>query len=208
MPAWVTITAAEVESALQAPELAALREAALGDNSPDPITNAISDVIARVRGYAGSRVGNYLDRDQTLIPPELHQDGIWLVIQTLKLRLGVATPLSEDQRDRVRTAEQDLKDVALGRFRISKPLSPESPSSLQSSGGAEVLPSRARNFGSGCGGSYMPRKSSGKTLGEAGIVDGVSNTAHYFDPSWITGLSWSKIISRPRMSQTPASPMQ
>ena len=143
MPAWIALTASDITAALRAPEVDALRTAALADDQDDPLQGDLDAITARVRAKVASRSGNRLDVDPTLLPPELKLDAVWLVIEALKLRLGDAVPLSEDQRERVRAANRNLDAVARGEFRVSTPDNPEGEPTMQSSGGvASSSPTR------------------------------------------------------------------
>lgn len=194
MADWIPILATDVVNALQAPELDALRTAALADTQWDPINSAIATVTPRIRGYVASRPGNKIDLDATLIPPELFQDGIWIVIEALKVRLGDAVPFSDAQKTLLRRAEDDLQRVALGTLRISKPQNPEVDSSIQGGGGAEIAAGRTRLFGDMSGYAGQAQLN---TLDGLGITDGVSTNGHYVDPPWLVSFPWQWLSNKP-----------
>ena len=194
MADWIPILATDVVNALQAPELDALRTAALADTQGDPINAAIATVTPRIRGYVASRPGNKIDLDATLIPPELIQDGVWIVIEALKVRLGDAVPFSDAQKTLLRRAEDDLQRVALGTLRISKPQNPEVDSSFQGGGGAEIAAGRTRLFGDMSGYAGQAQLN---TLDGLGITDGVSTNGHYVDPPWLVSFPWQWLSNKP-----------
>ena len=194
MADWIPILATDVVNALQAPELDALRTAALADTQGDPINSAIATVTPRIRGYVASRPGNKIDLDATLIPPELFQDGVWIVIEALKVRLGDAIPFSDAQKTLLRRAEDDLQRVALGTLRISKPQNPEVDSSIQGGGGAEIAAGRTRLFGDMSGYAGQAQLN---TLDGLGITDGVSTNGHYVDPPWLVSFPWQWLSNKP-----------
>jgi hypothetical protein len=194
MPNWLAPTVADIENALQAPEVAALREAVLGDSQADPVGTAIASVVPRVRGFIASRSGNRLDQDQTLVPPELFQDTVWLVIQALKARLGYGTPFTDDQKTLLRRAEDDLKKVATGDLRVSPPQNPETISLIQAGSDAEIVAGRTRLFGDQYG---IAGAAESNTLAGAGITDGVSTNGHYIDPPWLVSFPWQWLSGKP-----------
>jgi len=194
MPNWIPITTADVYSALQAPELDSLRTAALAVTQGDPVLDAIAVVVPRVRGFIASHPGNKIDQDATLIPPELFQDAVWLVIQALKIRLGDAVPFSDSQKTILTRAEADLHQVALGQLRVSIPQNPEVTPSIQSGGGAEIASTRTRLFGDLIGPTTSPTLN---TLNGAGITDGVSTNGRYVDPAWLVSFPWQWLSSKP-----------
>jgi hypothetical protein len=143
---WVTIAPDDILGALNATEMRALSEAHVENGQTDPITAAIRVVIARVRGSILSWQHNQIDRDATLIPPELLDDAIWLVIQRLKLRFPAEkVQLTDAQKERIKTAEERLNKITTGDLRISAPLNPSSQTA-QVSGGIEVISPGRRHF--------------------------------------------------------------
>ena len=194
MPNWIRIETADVYSALQAPELDSLRTAALAVTQGDPVLDAIAVVVPRVRGFIASHPGNKIDQDATLIPPELFQDAVWLVIQALKIRLGDAVPFSDSQKTILTRAESDLHQVALGDLRVSIPQNPETTPSIQSGGGAEIASTRTRLFGDLIGPTTSPTLN---TLNGAGITDGVSTNGRYVDPAWLVSFPWQWLSNKP-----------
>lgn len=147
--AWTTLTADDVAGALTALKLNVAREAQLTDTQQDPLTGIIVDVIAIVRSAVASNSSNVLDTDTTLFPPELKRHAIWLCVRELMDRLGKATPLTDDQKARIKLADDTLQKVMEGRLRVSKPANPEAARNTQQNIGIEVAYGGTQSFGKG-----------------------------------------------------------
>lgn len=144
---WVQLTADKISSALTPAEVELLQRL-----TPDEyslvLQRALDGVTARVRAKVGSRAGNLLSADTSLIPPELEGDALWLVAEELKTGPSMGLPLSEDQRNRVKRAYDVLDAVAKGTFLVSLPAVPETATSLPAhTGSAQLLTTRTRTFG-------------------------------------------------------------
>ena len=147
--AWTTLTADDVAGALTALKLNAAREAQLTETQSDPLTGIITDVIAIIRSAVASNSSNVLDTDTTLFPPELKRHAIWLCVRELMDRLGKATPLTDDQKARIKLADDMLQKVMDGSIRVTKPANPQTDRDTQQNVGIEVVYGGTQTFGKG-----------------------------------------------------------
>jgi hypothetical protein len=110
---WGTITAADVESALNDGELNDYRQKV--SQIEDPLPTVIADVVSEVRGYLLSR---YTLADYTTgVPSDLRTATIDIIIYRLTKRVAIGTgdgdALRADAADR---AEKRLREAAQGEF--------------------------------------------------------------------------------------------
>jgi hypothetical protein len=147
--AWVTLTADDVAGALTALKLNAAREAQLTETQVDPLTGIIADTIAMVRSAVASNSSNVLDTDTTLFPPELKRHAIWLCVRELMDRLGKATPLTDDQKARIKLADDAMQKVLDGSIRVSIPANPQTARDTQQNVGIQVAYGGTQTFGKG-----------------------------------------------------------
>lgn len=117
---WLTITEANILSKLSAPELAAMKTAALGSGQSDPLAEAIADVTREVRGYVAGCSGNTLGDGDT-IPDELLGAAINRIRYELATRLPVASLLTDARKEANRDAVALFGKVASCSFRIVPP---------------------------------------------------------------------------------------
>lgn len=117
---WLTITEANVLSKLSAPELAAMKTAALASGQANPLTEAIADVVREVRGYVAACSGNTLGEGDT-IPDELLGAAINRIRYELATRLPVASLLTDARKEANRDAVALFGRVAACTFRIIPP---------------------------------------------------------------------------------------
>jgi len=114
---WRTLTEADVQGVLNAPEASAYQLAAIGDGQ-DVLTDAITTVVNQCRGYIADHPGNELAEGLTL-PERVHLSALHIIRVELLTRLDM-----EVSRDRM-SAKQDairfFERVADGRVAIEAP---------------------------------------------------------------------------------------
>jgi hypothetical protein len=141
--AWITLTAADVQGTLTAPELSAARTAAIAVGQVDPLTDALARTVAEVRGYVGGAQRNTLGEAGT-IPDELKSAALDLVRYRVLTRLPLqgSSALIDQRKAAAEAAERLLREVAAGRFAIEQPATAGDVNT--GSGTAEVVQSRTR----------------------------------------------------------------
>ncbi len=134
--AYVTLSINDVVEALNAAELARYR--AIGTGC-DPLPGIITRVTNRVRGFV--RKQNTLEAGG--IPQELVDVALDIIIY--RLAKGMSPDAAKSRKPARDDAEETLKDVAKGDFRVAEPATPTSektsaPSPSFGSGASEFAP--------------------------------------------------------------------
>jgi hypothetical protein len=133
---WRAPTETDLQGSVSADELAAYRDAAIGDaENADPIAGQLATVVNLVRGYlrAGSvEMGPDGTLPETLIRPAMD----FLTVDVIK-RLPI--DLSEDRRRARDAALSIFRDVATGKMRVEDF---GKPSTASSGAGAQLVSSR------------------------------------------------------------------
>ena len=93
------------------------RAQTLATGSLDPVADAISSSVARVRRAV--EAGNALDADGTKVPKSLEDVTVRLALFRLMERIGL--PLSADQRKSRDLDATDLQDLAKRQIRVEPP---------------------------------------------------------------------------------------
>jgi hypothetical protein len=117
---WIVLSVADVEAYLLAPQLKALRSAALGDTQGDPLPGIIQDVSVRVRAEVQGCVRNRVSPVPYSIPPSLKQHALALIVAAAQTRLTVIK-LTEDQIRAYNSAERYLERVAACSVPVEQP---------------------------------------------------------------------------------------
>ncbi len=135
---WITLSVTDVEDYLLAPQLNALRSAALGSTQGDPLPQIIRDVCRRVRAEVQGCPTNQVSPVEYSIPPSLKQAALALIIARAQTRLTVLK-LTEDQVRDYKSAERYLERVAACQVPVEQP--EDVVSDVQSGGGVELASS-------------------------------------------------------------------
>jgi hypothetical protein len=144
MPAWISITAADLREAKVAALVDALASAALGDGQSDPTPGVIADVVARVRAEVQGCKSNVVDADSTLLPAELKSLAVRMIVRQLTSRLQIA--LTDDERTEQRNDLDYLKRIAACEVPISVPLNPLASPAIQPGAGSPRVEEPRRHF--------------------------------------------------------------
>lgn len=117
---WITPTEAGILTKLSAPELTALKTAAVAPGQDNPLVESIKFVVNEISGYVAACDRNTLGPVGT-IPPELELAALNRIRYELATRLPVASLLTEGRVESNRNALSLFKEVAACRFRILPP---------------------------------------------------------------------------------------
>lgn len=118
--AWRALVLADIETALSAQELTAVRTLALAGGQTDPTTPVIASAMDEVRGYIlGSR--NITLGAEGTIPDKLIVSAVDIAVWQLVTRFPTKLLATEARRQRYTDAIQRLKDVANNKFRVEIP---------------------------------------------------------------------------------------
>ncbi len=118
---WISITPADLESALNKPQLEILKSSRLGLNGVD--AEVIGLIVSRIRAEIASSEVNFLDEDHSTIPPELKECALRLAVEALQLRIP-SMELSDAQKRHADYARDTLLRVAESKLYISRPEHP------------------------------------------------------------------------------------
>jgi hypothetical protein len=121
--AWVTLNEDDVQRRLTAAELTALKTAAKasGQDGDTILSEAIQDVVKRVRGYVAACRDNLLGEGMT-IPDELRGAALARVRDFLFTRLPGMKSLNDDIRqEEAKSAVATLRDVAACKMAVVQP---------------------------------------------------------------------------------------
>jgi hypothetical protein len=128
MSYWLTITPDHLKAAGHSAIVDRAQTLAVG--SLDPVADAISSAVARVRRAV--EAANDLDTDATKVPKSLEDVTVRLALFRLMERIGL--PLSEDQRKSRDLDAADLKELTQRRIRIEPPDNPDTTVTPQNRG--------------------------------------------------------------------------
>jgi hypothetical protein len=145
--AWVVLVIEDINARMAAPQVVALQSAALATSQVQPFTAVMPDVVRRVRQYIASNPRNRLSQTENSIPPELKGTTCWLILQEMAARLSIAIKLSDDQKEEIKRANDDLdklRNIVAPWLLISQPDDPEENPEIRLSGNATVLRSTTR----------------------------------------------------------------
>src|SRR5438876_9524159 len=125
---WVVLNSSDLNAFLVAPQLTALRTAALATNQSDPFDDLLPIHAARVRTHIISNPRNRLSATPNSVPPECVWILCWLMIEALQNRVPTLR-LTEDQKKEIQNAKSDLEKirraVSNNQYLISLPDDPQ-----------------------------------------------------------------------------------
>ena len=108
---WVVITVNDLYPFLVAPQLNALRTAALATGQNDPFTDLLPIQAGRVRDYIVSNPRNRLSATANSVPPGTCVWCLcWLMIEALQVRIP-SLKLTEDQKKEISNAKNELEKI-------------------------------------------------------------------------------------------------
>ncbi|MEW6306184.1 MAG: hypothetical protein AB1705_22185 [Verrucomicrobiota bacterium] len=134
---WITLTAEDLNDYLAAPQVSALRTAALAAGQGDPFDEIMPDVVSRERLKIESCARNRLSATPNSIPPELKWAACYLILEAMQLRIPTLR-LTKDQQAQAMRAVDELNRVAACKDVVTAPDDPLEPSS-QRGGQIEVV---------------------------------------------------------------------
>lgn len=139
---WVVIAATDLQRYLVAPQLNAIRTAALASGQTDPFTETMHDRANYVRNRIAGRV--QISATAYAVPPELVNQTALLIIEAMQGRLPMLQ-LSEDQRRMISRAYQDLDIAGTADFPISE-ADDAAPADVQPAGGMSIVAKPSRTW--------------------------------------------------------------
>src|SRR5437762_12285350 len=108
---WIVISVTDLYPFLVAPQLNALRTAALATGQSDPFTDLLPICAGRVRDYIVSNPRNELSETPNSVPPGTCVWCLcWLMIEALQVRIA-ALKLTEEQKKEIQNAQHELEEI-------------------------------------------------------------------------------------------------
>ncbi len=125
MPAWQTLTTADLLNAghKDIVEAASRRATALGQ--PDPVPALITAVVNEVRSCIGFRNANQVDSTAGTIAPNLANLCVLKIVRSLKKRLQIK--LTDDEGIDEKTYQTRLNQLKEGEWPVDAPVTPVAP---------------------------------------------------------------------------------
>ena len=139
---WREITEDDVLTTLTAPEMAAFRTAAIGEDQEDPLPAVTKTAVGEARGYIAGCRTNVLEAGDTVPESMIHQ-----VVTIIRYRLISRLPIRvrEAREQEYKDARTYLRDVSICRVGIEQPAAgEESDASFPAS--TPTVQSRSRRF--------------------------------------------------------------
>ena len=142
MPAWITITLADLQDARVAELVTAFREEALGDDQADPMPRQIQTVTDEIRRCIAFCPSTPLDADPATVPAGLRALAVEKIIRTMKGRLLQA--FTDDEKDAERLYQKRLEQLTRCEWPVDKPDNPLGTPITSAGGNIQVVSSRSR----------------------------------------------------------------
>jgi Protein of unknown function (DUF1320) len=120
---WVTLTAADLQAHISAPEFNAFTSSFLMLGQADPVPQILEGQTNLVRGYVQGNPNNTLGLEGS-VPKQLADVALTLAKQHLFQRVGALKSFASAMDEEVKQAMAILRDVSTGKFRISQPVTP------------------------------------------------------------------------------------
>lgn len=146
MTNWIQLTVADLEDYLLAPQVAALRTAALADGQDDPVERTIADVVVEVRNRVAQCGTNKVSPTEGTIPPELLVHAAYIALERAQGRIPSLT-LEDFQVRMANEARRVMREVGQCDFKITQPSDGVVTDDVISGGGASIVKGIDRPYG-------------------------------------------------------------
>lgn len=143
MPAWITITLADLNDARVAELVDALRKEELGAGQTDPMPRRIQTVVDEIRRCIAFCPSTPLDANTATIPAGLKDQAVEKIVRGLKGRLLL--PLTDDEKDAEKLYQRRLEQLTRGEWPVDKPDTLAATPTVERSGASQVVSSDRRN---------------------------------------------------------------
>jgi hypothetical protein len=140
---WVVFAEADMNDFVVGKQCDALVTAALAAGQANPFPSAMQDIALEIRVKIEANPTNRVSLTPYSIPPELHNDAGWIILERLQTRLpGLA--LTEEQKEQIKRSWEHLNRIADGRDVVSIPTDPMEPAEVQLGAPLQVTTSSVR----------------------------------------------------------------
>ena len=138
MPAWLTIELADLNDYLVGAQVTALNTAALATGQSDRFTNLMADMVNRMRVKIEGCPRNHISATPLTVPPELKWVACYLIIEAMQSAVP-GLKLTDDQRNQIARANEQLTRIADCKEVVSIPNDPLTPVDVQRGGETQLL---------------------------------------------------------------------
>lgn len=143
MAAWLTISITDLNDYLVGAQVTALNSAALAAGQTDRFTKVMTDMVNRIRVKIEGCSRNHISATPLTIPSELKWAACYLIIEAMQAGVP-GLKLTEDQRNQIAKANEQLTRIADCREVVSIPDDPLTPADVQRSGQTKLISSTRR----------------------------------------------------------------
>jgi hypothetical protein len=143
MSAWLTLSLADLNDYLVGAQVNALNSAALAAGQTDRFTRVMTDMVNRIRVKIEGCPRNRVSATPLTIPPELKWVACYLIIEAMQAGVP-GLKLTDDQRNLITRAAEQLTRIADGKETVSLPPDPQNPPDVQRGGSTELVTSTRR----------------------------------------------------------------
>ena len=146
MPAWITISLTDLNDYLVGAQVTALNSSALAPGQTDRFTRVMTDMVNRIRAKIEGCPRNHISATPLTVPPELKWAACYLIIEVMQAGVP-GLKLTDDQRNQIVKAGEQLTRIADCKEVVSIPNDPLTPADVQR-GGQIQLVTRTRRLAS------------------------------------------------------------
>ena len=138
MPAWLTIQLSDLNDYLVGAQVTALNSTALAAGQSDRFTKTMTDMVNRIRVKIEGCPRNHISATPLTIPPELKWVACYLIIEAMQAGVP-GLKLTDDQRNQIAKANEQLTRIADGKEVVSIPNDPLTPVDVQRGGQTQLI---------------------------------------------------------------------
>lgn len=142
MPAWITLTLADLNDARVAELVEAVRREELAPGQTDPLARRIQIVVNEIRHCIAYDGGTPLETDPATIPSGLKELAVEKIFRGLKLRLLL--PFTDAEKEGERLYQKRLEQLTRGEWPVDQPAVPLLTPTVQPSTGVALAGTPAR----------------------------------------------------------------
>jgi hypothetical protein len=135
---WLTIALTDLNDYLVGAQVTALNSSALASGQSARFTNIMTDMVNRIRVKIETCPRNHISATPLTVPPELKWVACYLIIEALQSGIP-GLQLTDDQRNQIARANDQLERIAECKDAVSVPDDPLVPADVQRGGQAQLL---------------------------------------------------------------------
>ncbi len=138
MPAWLTIQLSDLNDYLVGAQVTALNSSALAAGQSDRFTKIMTDMVNRIRTKVEGCPRNHISATPLTVPPELKWVACYLIIEAMQAAVP-GLKLTDDQRNQITKANEQLTRIADCKEVVSLPTDPLTPVDVQRGGQTQLV---------------------------------------------------------------------